>query len=144
MIMEPPPLKVRRVEVERKRPFYLVWPPDGRPPIELHNVKRTQEFLEKEGLLGVVALDSFDFKSSTPRKQKCSSASPLSGKPSPRVPLSQTFAHPETEERLDGEATTAPSRFNLQNILKKGETIAMECFTFSFLNLVLLLTQGRI
>ena len=127
--MDPPPLKVRRVEVEGKRPYYLVWPPDGRPPLELHNVKRTQEFLEKERLLGVVALDSFDFKKCTSRKEKCNITSPLLEEPAAQVPLSQVFADPDTELMLDGKAATAPSRFNLQNILKKGEIIELECFT---------------
>ena len=62
--MDEPPLKMQKLEQNGKI-LYLVWPPDGRPPILLNCQMRAQEFLEKENLLSVVPLSRFDFKKPT-------------------------------------------------------------------------------
>ena len=62
--MDEPPLKMQKLEQNGKI-LYLVWPPDGRPPILLNCPMRAQEILEKENLLSVVPLSRFDFKKPT-------------------------------------------------------------------------------
>ena len=81
--MDEPPLKMQKVEQNGKI-LYLVWPPDGRPPILLNCPMRAQEFLEKENLLSVVPLSRFDFKKPTSENSSpslsLSSSSPPKGK----------------------------------------------------------------
>ena len=98
--MDHPPVKVRRIEVGSKRPFYLIWPPDGREPVKLCNGKSVQEFLEREGLSGVVALNSFNFKkSSAEEKTGCISTNRAVG----AVPLSDVFRDDEDVVEADVE-----------------------------------------
>ena len=81
--MDEPPLKMQKVEQNGKI-LYLVWPPDGRPPILLNCQMKAQEFLEKENLLSVVPLSRFDFKKPTSENSSpslsLSSSSPPKGK----------------------------------------------------------------
>lgn len=123
--MDHPPFKVRRVEVGSERPYYLVWPPDGRVPVKLQNTKRAQEFLEKEGLSGVVNLDSFNFKKTEVKSSVQESTSGAVG----GGPLSAVFDEDDDMEVEvpDGEGqganglpAAARPKFNLENILKSN------------------------
>ena len=124
--MDPPPLKIRRVEVGKKRPYYLVWPPDGRLPVELHSQKQAQEFLEKERLLGVVSLNNFEFKSSAGGDKETSTSKPT-GKTASKVPWSDVFSDKEVEvldaSLQDGVEATTRGKFNLQNMLRSSPDI---------------------
>ena len=85
--MDEPPLKMQKLEQNGKI-LYLVWPPDGRPPILLNCPMRAQEFLEKENLLSVVPLSRFDFK-----KPNSEDSSPSLSLSSSSPPKSHTSTH---------------------------------------------------
>ena len=121
--MDQPPFKFQRVELGKKRPYYLVWPPDGRLPIELHSRKRAQEFLEKERLSGVVSLESFNFKSSTPGEGKDTNTSGSTRKTGSKVLLSAVFDEVGDVGLDEDVEETGRGKFNLQNMLRSSTDI---------------------
>ena len=127
--MDPPPLKLKRVEVGSKRPYYLAWPPDGRHPVKLFSNKCARQFLEREGLSGVVPLDSFDFKRSSTAQEESTSGN--HSREEREAPLSSVFDDEEgmevgNEDSGGGRATARPN-FHLENILKTSADIE-QCF----------------
>ena len=123
--MDPPPLKLKRVEVGSKRPYYLAWPPDGRHPVKLFSNKCARQFLEREGLSGVVPLDSFDFKRSSTAQEESTSGN--HSREEREAPLSSVFDDEEgmevgNEDSGGGRATARPN-FHLENILKASADI---------------------
>lgn len=125
--MDPPPIKYRRVEGEKGKLHYLVWPPDGRLPVALYSPARAQEFLEKEGLTGIVPLNTFDFRKTPPVKDARKLARSSSCKAAEVVPASHVFDEDDDlvgngaeGGAADGVAASARRKFNLENILKSN------------------------
>ena len=93
--MDEPHLKMQKVEQNGKI-LYLVWPPDGRPPILLNCQMKAQEFLEKENLLSVVPLSRFDFKK--PTSENSSPQTPMIVEENRKLPSQVTLDNCNTQK----------------------------------------------
>ena len=93
--MDEPPLKMQKVEQNGKI-LYLIWPPDGRPPILLNCQMKAQEFLEKENLLSVVPLSRFDFKK--PTSENSSPQTPMIVEENRKLPSQVTLDNCNTQK----------------------------------------------
>ena len=134
--MDQPPLKYKRIEQEKGRPHYLVWPPDGRLPVALHTRANAQLFLEKEGLSGTVPLSTFDFKKTPIVKEltRGKLTSPGSSQGSKAVTAAGLFD--DEDDNMDGlgggdddgadaggQQGASRSKFNLENLLRSNHDI---------------------